>query len=276
VTTTEALEAFAALNPVPPDRIPALACAPARERTLALIIERSGDTPGRRPRPLGRRRAVAVALALAGGLAVAVPALAVTGQLDSLFSFSNEGARVKTAALDLDHASAVNSAIAELNESGEDRIKHLATRGGVAFYVAYTSDERLCILFGRPSSEREGTRLAMFGCLGREGSESFPSPKRPILDFSSFFSRPFTNHAPYLTQLRGLAADGVASVRAVDLEGNVLVEAPVIENVYVAERQDPEDIRAWTAAIVAVDVDGKTVFRESLIPPRAAPVLGAR
>jgi hypothetical protein len=88
------LEAVAALNPVPPER-EAVAGAADRDRIYARIRVLRDERP---PARSARRRAAVAALAV--GAALALPALAASGQLGSLFGFANRGADVDDRKLD--------------------------------------------------------------------------------------------------------------------------------------------------------------------------------
>jgi hypothetical protein len=78
----------------------------------------------------------------------------------------------------------------------------------------------------------------------------FPSPQKPI-----FFFPPASVH------LVGFAADGVASVAAVDADGAVLETVPVSDNIFAGPAV-PDD----ATAVEALDSSGNVIATESLHP----------
>jgi hypothetical protein len=81
------------------------------------------------------------------------------------------------------------------------------------------------------------------------GTPAFPSPERPILDFSHFSKG---------ARLAGFAADGISTVNLLDTAGNVIASAPVSDNVY-ADANPP----AGGAAVEALDSNGTVVYKRS-------------
>jgi hypothetical protein len=157
-------------------------------------------------RRLNPRRA---GLALALGVAVAVPAFAFADDIGSLVGISNQGSIVATSSLSLAHDTKLAQAMQEL---GDPSTMHLlGTLNGVSFYAAQRPDGRYC--FALDAGAGKG-----FGCDG--GETVFPSAQKPIIGF------------PPHAWLRGFAADGVAAVAAVDASGAVLVSTPVVGNVF--------------------------------------------
>lgn len=149
-------------------------------------------------------------IALALGVAVAVPAFAFADDIGSLVGISNQGTTVATSSLPLAQDTKLAQAMQEL---GDPSTMHLlGTLNGTSFYAAERPDGRYC--FALDAGQGKG-----FGCDG--GDTVFPSPQKPIFAF------------PPHTLLQGFAADGVASVAAVDANGAVLVSTPVVGNVYV-------------------------------------------
>lgn len=183
-----------------------------------------------------RLRLAAVALAAA---AIAVPAAAFADEIGGLLGFSTQGTPVATSDTSFAHLSSFADALQQL---GVPSTLHLlGTRDGISFYVARRADGKYC--FAVESAARRGV-----GCdLGTPAGAVFPSPERPIFDFSRF------SHG---ARLVGFAADGVASVALVDASGAVIASAPVIDNFY-AEASPPPG----AAGIEALDAHGTVVYR---------------
>jgi hypothetical protein len=245
----EALAAFAGLNPVPAERIARLERGPERERTHALIVARR-DEPAKHGPRLRRRRAVIAAIALA--VVLAVPALALSGQLGSLFGFANEGKSVDTSNLDLQTASAL-----DITGARPGTLKLLASRAGVGIYAARDKSGNLCYFLGPP--QRPDERGLGGGCLNAEASARFPSPEQPVIDMTAFVYRPGAT-GERVTRLAGVAADGVARVQVLGVECGVIAEAQVVANVYVNA-----DVRDQAAVgIQALGDSGERVYLKKL------------
>jgi hypothetical protein len=189
------------------------------------------------PRRRGHRRRLA-ALALAAA-AIAAPAAAFADEIGSLLGFSAQGTPVATGDTPFARLSGFSEAFQELGIPST--LQLLATRDGISFYVARRVDGKYC--FAVASAGRRGA-----GCdLGSPAGAVFPSPRRPIFDFSRF------SHG---ARLVGFAADGVASVALIDASGGVIASAPVIDNVYADASPPP-----GAAGVEALDVHGKVVYR---------------
>jgi hypothetical protein len=254
-TTIDPIDALASINPVPESELAALDGAPARERTYELILARRASEC-----PSPRRRSRRLAIAAVAAAALAVPATLVAGgRLGSLFGFSTEGTVVEK-----ERFGRLTSLLRSVR-AGEVRL--LAEREGVAFYIARTEDGRLCPLTGRADAPAANY---FFGCMNRAGSARFPSPERPVLDFSPVFGSPGgPRPGVYLRQLRGFAADGIAKVQALDAQGGVIAEAVVEDNVYatgVLLRGAPPNLAGQkpVSAFVARDEDGRIVWTSRL------------
>jgi len=145
-------------------------------------------------------------------------------------------------------ASGLNEAMTELGFPAT--LQLIATRDGVAFYAARRADGHVCIAIdadpGAPAHKGVACDL---GNPSLPGSPAFPSPERPIFDFSRF-----TNG----TRLAGFAADGVSTVNLLDAAGNVIASAAVVDNVY-ADADPP----AGGAGVEALDDQGTVVYRHS-------------
>lgn len=190
---------------------------------------------GARPRS-GRRRPLLVAGLAAA--AVAVPGVAFADDIAGLLGFSTQGRPVVASATDFGRLSGLNAAMQELGFPST--LQLLDERDGISFYAARRADGKLC--FAVDSANGKG-----LGCV--LGGPAFPSPERPIIDFSRFSGG---------ARLVGFAADGVASVALLDASGAVIATAPVIDNVY-ANANPP----AGAVAVEALDSSGSVVYRRS-------------
>ena len=200
------------------------------------------DAPLHLPEPVRVPRRLAFAIACAALLAV--PAVAFAGQLGDLLGISNEGTTVSTGSV-LPGEAKLDEAMQELKLGGT--MQSLGTLNGVAFYASRNADGNFCIAMVRV----DGQFGKGFGCdLNADG---FPSQDRHVLTF------------PALTRLQGLAADGVATVQALDANGDVLDSTPVEDNLFVSTT----DLPAGAAtAIRSLDASGNVIATQQL--PRTA------
>jgi hypothetical protein len=195
--------------------------------------------------PRLRRRALVAALAAA---VVAVPAVAFAGDIGGLFGFSTQGQPVPTSDTPFSKVSGLNQAMGELGFPST--LQLIATRGGISFYAARRADGRVCVAIDlAPGSVDRKAVGCDLGNPSLPGTPAFPSPERPILDFSRF-----SNGARFA----GFAADGIATVRLLDAAGNVIASARVSDNAY-AEADPP----AGGAAVEALDGQGNVVYTRS-------------
>lgn len=192
-----------------------------------------------------RRRTVVATLAAA---VVAVPAAAFAGDIAGLWDVSTHGTPVATNETPFSRASALNEAMAELDFPSS--LQLIATRDGIRFYAARRADGHFCFAFdaapGAPAHKGVGCDL---GTPSAPGSPAFPSPERPIIDFSRFSGG---------AHLAGFAADGVTTVNLLDAAGNVIASAPVSDNVYAVAAPP-----AGGAAVEALDSHGSVVYERS-------------
>ena len=215
------------------------------------------DVVGRARRP--RRRALA-ALAVAaalGAILVATPAFGVGERIRGLF----DGTPVEVERLDarkLHALSAMASGVSprvpaspadDRRRLREASFRQIATRNGRAFFVADRAGGGLCV------------SVADVGAPGVIGSilctPDFPSPARPILDESVF--GPISS--PQVHRLEGFAADGVASVAVVTVDG-IEATTRVGGNVYSRTDDLPkEPVRK----LVALDLNGERVYGMCLV-----------
>lgn len=189
----------------------------------------------REPQPLRfprRRAALAAAFAAA---AIGLPAVAFADGLGALFDFSNEGTPVPTNASPFAEDSSLNQAMQELGFPS--RLHLLEERDGVRFYAASRQNDTFCFAVAL-----DGRKAV--GC-----APAFPSPRRPIVDFSRFSKG---------ARIVGFAADGVSTVALVDATGATIASAPVIDNVYAAINTTPGAV-----GVQALDPQGAVVYTRS-------------
>jgi hypothetical protein len=251
--TTESfdpIQLYAQLNPVSAERLERLADEPEREATWTRIIARRDAVPHLTRLP--RRRLVAAVVA---AVALAVPALAFSGVLGSLFSFSNQGTPVKQGNL-----SRVSSL--DLSAATKGSVVQLADRDGLGIYAAKTAIGNLCYFTGPPDQSELKTQEFGGGCMNTHASSNFPSPSDPVYDISLFALAPGAT-GPSVQRLAGVAADGVASVQLLALSDcHVVATARVTGNVYVANNLP----MISEAVIVARDTSGAAVWHEAVTP----------
>jgi hypothetical protein len=186
------------------------------------------------------RRAI---FALAVATAVAVPAVTFAGDIGGLLGISNQGTPVATSSLSLSHHTGLAQAMAELKDPATMHL--LGTLNGSTFYAAQRPDGVYCFAID------SGDAGKGFGCTALSPTPGmFPSPQKPI-----FFFPPASVH------LVGFAADGVASVAAVDADGAVLETVPVSDNIF-AGPPVPDD----ATAVEALDANGNVLATEPLHP----------
>jgi hypothetical protein len=203
-------------------------------------------TPALPPRAFRpRRRALAAMLATA---VVGLPAVAFAGDIGSLLGFSTPGQPVATSDTPFSTISGLNQAMSEL---GFPSTLHLiASREGISFYAARRVDGHVCVAIdAAPGADDHKGVGCDLGDPSLPGAPAFPSPERPIIDFSRFSGG---------TRLMGFAADGVATVALLDAAGNVIDSAPVVDNVYV-DAHPP----AGGAATEALDSHGAVIVKRS-------------
>jgi hypothetical protein len=253
---TDLISTLAAANPLPANEVAALEDSPARETIRASIDRRRSHDPAPRPADNRSRRPFIIGGAVA--VALAVPALAFSGVLDSLFGFSNSGRSVSTQQLELNDAQILEQDHVDIGAG----VKLLATRDGTAFYASRTSDGRTCFLNG-PASGTAPTRIL----ISTPCESDFPSVEHPLLGQYVLVRKP-PNRLQSVGGLEGLAADGVATVEAVDTNGDVILKAPVSGNVYFAHLDlQRTEITAAAAKIVALNASGDVVYTEAIPQP---------
>jgi hypothetical protein len=185
-----------------------------------------------------RQRRIAIAIALA--VAIAVPATAFAGKLGDLLGITNGGTAVPTSSV-LPGETKLDAALNELKVGGT--MQSLGTLNGVAFYATRNSDGDFCFAMVRV----DGQFGKGFGC--DLNADNFPSAQVQALTFPSF------------SRLQGVAADGVATVQALDANGDVLDATPVEDNLFASTI----DVPGGTAtAIRTLDANGHITATEQL------------
>lgn len=182
--------------------------------------------PARRRRVPVRRLAVGLA-----AVAVLVPAaVAVADQI----GVSNGGTTVPTSSAPLDQV------LQELNVGST--MQYLGTLNGVAFYAGRDGAGHFCLSIEHVGQQYEKGA----GCDWR--ADGFPSVTVRALEF------------PPARQLEGVAADGVATVQALDAEGNVLDSTPVVHNLFASNLE----LNGAATAIRTLDADGNVLTTQQL------------
>jgi len=183
------------------------------------------------PAPARRRfsrRRLAISLA---AVAVAVPAaIAVADQI----VVSNGGTPVPRSSVPL------GQALQDLKVG--DTMQYLGTLNGVAFYATRNADGNFCIAIDHVDQQYEKG----VGCDLR--ADGFPSADVRALTF------------PPARQLQGVAADGVATVEALDADGNVLDSTPVVNNLFASDKQ----LGGAAVYIATLDANGAVLTKQKL------------
>jgi hypothetical protein len=201
-----------------------------------LLQPSNGARLGSRP----RRVAIGVALAAI----VAVPATAFAGRLGDLLGISNDGTPISTGSI-LPGETKLDAALSELKLGAT--MQSLGTLNGIRFYATRNADGDFCFAMVRV----DGQLGKGLGCVRR--GHSFPSATVQALTF------------PDSTRLQGLAADGVATVQALDASGNVLDSTPVEDNLFASTADLPAGA---VTAVRTLDASGNVTATEQL--PRTA------
>jgi hypothetical protein len=162
--------------------------------------------------PVLRGRQAHVAVAVTVVLAVAIPAAAFAGKLGELLGISNGGTTVSTSSV-LPGETNLDAAMQQLKVSGT--MQSLGTLNGVAFYATRNAAGDFCLAIDSPTGKG-------FGC--DQTADNFPTPTAQAFTF------------PVFTHLRGVAADGVATVQALDDNGEVIDSTPVVDNLFASTK----------------------------------------
>lgn len=181
----------------------------------------------------------AICVAVAAGVATVAVHRAHGSQREALWRMSNHGHNVSVGTR-AKRAFRINDA------------QLLAVRDGRAFYRLQTQEGR-CYGVGAAAA------------VGEPGGEAcpsgtpFPSPFRPILDFSVYQGSVGTARSDLdVVRVEGFAADGIATVGILNRAGQVALRVPVSDNVYVLSHVPP----GLTGMVVGLDSDGKPLGHE--------------
>lgn len=216
-----------------------------------------------RARRTRRKRLAGATAAGVAVMALAIPALGLGDRLTDVFT----GSPVRTEELSPEQLHVLGAMAAgftpRLPASAKEslarvqgaNLRRIATREGTSYYVADLEGGGLCVTINYPSTRHP---FSGYSC-----SPDFPSPKRPVLDESVFGGSPA---APVVRRLQGFAADGVARVEVVTVNGTH-VDAAVEDNVYLRTKNLPGEV---ACEINARDADGSVIYRFGLMPGRCA------
>ena len=184
--------------------------------------------------------------------AIVVPAAALADHIGQILGLSNSGTPMPTSQIPPHQLSALESIGFPVGQ-----VRLLAHRASVSFYAAKTRSDGYCFAIGlnkegKPSIDALACQNGSIG--------SFPSTTDPVDDFSALSS---TDAETYVTTLAGFATDTVSRIAVIDSRGNVVISAPVEDNVYAADKVP----RVSATAIVGFDKAETIVFRKRLAPP---------
>jgi hypothetical protein len=219
------------------------------------------DVVGRAGRPRRRALAVLAVSAVLGAIVVATPAFGIGERIRGLF----DGTPVDTESLpsnDLHVASAmVHGVSPRVPVTGREarlrgaatEVRQLASRNGRNFFVIENPHGDRCFAVG-PVEKHE----YVFGQVGCSRSPVFPSPARPIFDFSVFSGL----DGPRVRRIEGFAADGITQVGVVTEDGDVEALTDVENNVYSREGDLPKQS---VRELVALDAHGERVYSMCLV-----------
>jgi hypothetical protein len=210
--------------------------------TTDVIARLAAANPYPHEAPVAQRRSPRrrLAVALVAAVVIVAPAAAFGGKLGDVLGFTNGGTAVSTAGVLAGH-DLLDKAMQQLKVGST--MQYLGTLDGVAFYATRNADGNFCLAIDHVNAQYDKG----FGCdLNTDG---FPSADVQALTF------------PALRQLQGVAADGVATVQALDATGSVLDSAPVTNNLFVSDKQLPDGA---VAAIRTLDANGDVTSTRQL------------
>jgi hypothetical protein len=133
-------------------------------------------------------------------------------------------------------------------------VRGLNSRGRMHFYLG-TSAGRKCYL--ESNDDAAVPEFSFSACVPSDSK--LLTAEQPLLDFSAYLKSPATG--PIRARwLSGIAADGVAAVGILGLDGSVVAKTDVVSNVYALRDVPDEPI----SALVAYDSRGVIVFSQEM------------
>ncbi len=194
----------------------------------------------------------------------ALAAAIVGGSVFGAFAVAGSGNNTGPVARHFDRFSAPGTPVVNLSThdaetltsgGGKPELSRITTRGGTAFYTAPASSSGLCFARGSVATGH----LSVLACprpgVGTSPMD-FPSDPAPVLDMSASIGSIRAGEGRRLLDLTGFAADGVARVGMIDINGE-LHDTLVDDNVYYAKMPD-----VTVKAIVAFDSMGREVYHQ--------------
>lgn len=205
-----------------------------------MIEDANRQTTRTRRRHLKLICAALGAVAVAGALFETIRPASATPPPESLSSVSATSTPVTVDA-------ASQTALARFQESGYNlgAVSLLSTSGQRSYYRIADSSGPTCYGVGYASTNND---LGQIEC-----SPDFPSPERPVLDFTVM-------HGNQVWRSEGFASDDVATVSFIDGSGQLIDVTPVVHNVYYVTAPPSEFVKT----IVARDSSGTVLWSESL------------
>jgi hypothetical protein len=181
-----------------------------------------------------RRLAIAVAVAAA----VAVPTVAFAGRLADVLGISNQGATVPVESV-LPGDTKLDQALQDMNVGST--MQSLGTLNGVAFYAARNPAGDFCVAADHVD------QTYYKGVFCDMNADNFPTADVKAVSF------PRT--------LEGIAADGVAEVAFVDVNGTVLDSTPVVGNLFESDVTLSQGAAAY---LETLDAQGNVLSKQPL------------
>jgi hypothetical protein len=142
-----------------------------------------------------------------------------------------------------------------LRQGGFTAIETIGVYNERAFYRLETKSGKACYGTGTITA---AWPLGMIKCSN--GDSAFPSEQEPVLDSSIVGLDRGEAGLPHFIQIRGVAADGVATIAVRDAAGMTIASVPVTNNTYWLDRPPP-----GSATLAALDASGNVL---ATIPDR--------
>lgn len=221
-------------NPAPaPTRLPAT----LTEEIYAKVRRRIAVEPTEPRRRLPRRGYI---VAVVAATVLVVPALALSGVLDTLFGFSSQGTPPSV--------SIASDSLSILSRMGAtpDTVRLIASRGGTAFYAARSTNGQICV--GTADAAAPSLSFEQLQCSSQGAADSFPSPAVPVLQTAPVYGQDGSSDV-FMQQLAGFAADGVGRITVSGPTG-IVASADISDNVFEAPvpHEPITSIEAYDAA----------------------------